>query len=220
MPLPSFPTLCLTYTEVSKDLPRDLSILYRREVIARLAWGAVRARQAIPQPVLEGLVGVWSDHRLRELHPHQKLILQWFGALTAGAWSTDETWARGVVGHTLEAALSVWTPGISSSTLQKPRRAVWELDDSLEELDPSGDPEEPYQAVTLEPVRRGALEWSWSTVGEVLEGVDAWGAALQQHLHLPVGDVARAGQPDWTRFRDQWRGIQWREIEEAFREAA
>jgi len=202
---PSFSQLCRAFTLASETLPPEMPL--RRRMLAQLAWWSVRDRRDPLPPHLErGLELLWRDACVRELEPGQKLLLHWIAAAVAGAWSRAPEWAREVVDLSMETALTVWRPSARATGPTRPRTPIVLLSELEPSPDPSGDPEPPVEAFTLEP-RRGKLDWAWSSVGSVLDGLAVWPAAVQRHLGLPLGDMRRTGQPAWNRLTDSYREV-------------
>lgn len=200
--LPTFDALCHGYMLATDALPQGLSTQLQSSLLITLAWGSLHARQRAPAHVQAGLWACWRDHRLTDLHPRQRYLLLWFGAVTVAAWELDEDWARGVVARTYLTARSVWTPSAWQPWMGprpelRPRVRVMELPDVIMPADPSGDPEPELSPVGLEG---SSTAWSWFSVGQILDGLDCWGATLQDHLRLPLGDMLRWGTPSWERF--------------------
>lgn len=199
MALPAFLDLCRAYLGLSDELLTGGMTARVVELVAHAAWGSLRGRAAIPQDVLTRVRALWSDGRLRDWHPRQRLLLVWFGVLAAAAWSRDESWSRGVLDRAAAVARRVWVPASWQPWMGRRALEVHRplaLCTDVEQLDPSGDPEEPPEEA---PVPERPSMWTWSSVGEVLDGLDAWQAAVQEHFDLPVGDMRRLGHPGWQR---------------------
>jgi len=202
---PSFSQLCRAFTLASETLPPEMPL--RRRMLAQLAWWSVRdRREPVPPDIERGLERLWRDACVRELEPGQKLLLHWMATAVAGGWSQAPEWAREVVDLSMETTLTVWRPSARATGPTRPRLTVGLLPDGEPSTDPTGDPEAPPEPVQLE-ARRGQLEWEWSPVGDVLDGLRVWPAAVQRHLGLPLGDMRRTGQPDWNRLTDSYREV-------------
>lgn len=163
-------------------------IVQRHQIVPMPEWG--------PQ-LLKGL----EDGRIDDLTRSQKRCLAWFSACALSGWVKDEDWSLGILSHSLEAARSVWIPGVWPSWMGPmpelgKRQLIQHMSDKEDAADPTGDPE----GDALPPLQlERSSAWSWSSVGQVMDGLTLWPAILQDVTGLPFGDMQRYGQPDWSK---------------------
>jgi len=131
----------------------------------------------------------WSDRRVIRLDPRQRHLLLFVTGCALARWETLE--AKQLLSEALALSGHVWLPSHWQPWMgprpEQRRRVNIEhlLPGAPDPVDPTGDPEEVTGAVEVEG-DRSHLD-AFASVGEILDGINAWEAVMRDCLNLELG---------------------------------